>query len=481
MIAFRTLLSARAFVLVMLLCGSVLAMHAQQYKYRVQYDSLGTRYDLSRPLIERYFITYAHGAACFNLGLKDEVRANAKEEFALAEQLGIDTLLATSSQHLGDALNGSADAALQLKYFYQGLDYAQRSGNQSHIGTAYKQIATVYKSLGDLPKALESLKLAIANVTSDYQISRTCQHLSDTYRLMGQPDSALYWAQRSNIITDPGSDPYAYARSYYMLGSAYAAKRERQLADVHFARAIEVADSFHVMIPLFGSLLGRGQMELEAGDIPAAIADGRRALLVSKNGGNLEGLVGASDLLRRSFKALGETDSAYRYFELRVMYADSLINATNLNKLQNMAFAQELKEREEAKAKEEEQAARSRNIQFGIIALIVITLGIFLLVLSRTAIVGARAIKNLSLVALLLLFEFINLLLSPLLGDVFDQSPLLILLAMVMIAGLLIPLHHRMEKFITNMLVSKNNRVRLEAARRTIEELEGSRSEINAS
>ncbi|MBK7946553.1 MAG: hypothetical protein IPJ85_15210 [Flavobacteriales bacterium] len=226
------------------------------------------------------------------------------------------------------------------------------------------------------------------------------------------------------------------------------------------------------MIPLFGSLLGRGQMQLEAGDIPAAIADGRRALLVSSNGGNLEGLVGASDLLRRSFKALGETDSAYHYFELRVMYADSLINATNLNKLQNMAFAQELKEREVAKAKEDEQATRSRNIQFGIIALIVITLGIFLLVLSRTAIVGARTIKNLSLIALLLFFEFINLLVHPFLGELTHHSPLLLLLCMAAIAGLLIPLHHRMEHWITNMLVSKNNRVRLEAARRTIEELE---------
>ncbi|QQR87851.1 MAG: tetratricopeptide repeat protein [Flavobacteriales bacterium] len=473
--------SKRVSVLLPVLFVSSFLLHAQPYTYKARYDSLGTRHDLSRPLIERYFITANHGAACFNLGLKNEIRANAKEEFALAEQLGIDTLLATSSQHLGDALNGSADAALQLKYFYQGLDYAQRSGNQNHIGTAYKQIATVYKSLGDLPKALELLKLAIANVRSDYQISRTCQHLSDTYRLMGQPDSALYWAQRSNIITDPGSDPYAYARSYYMLGAAYAAKNERQLADVHFARAIEVADSFHVMIPLYGTLIGRGQMELEVGDIPAAIADGRRALLVSKNGGNLEGLVGASDLLRRSFKAGGQADSAYHYFELRVLYADSLINATNLNKLQNMAFAQELKEQEEAKAKEEEQAARSRNIQFGIIALIVITLGIFLLVFSRTAVVGAKAIKNLSLIALLLFFEFINLLLHPFLGELTHHSPLLMLLCMAAIAGLLIPLHHRMEKLITNMLVSKNNRVRLDAARRTIEELEGSRGEANAS
>ena len=36
--------------------------------------------------------------------------------------------------------------------------------------------------------------------------------------------------------------------------------------------------------------------------------------------------------------------------------------------------------------------------------------------------------------------------------------------------------HHRMEKLITNILVSKNNRVRLEAARRTIEELEGGKT-----
>ena len=455
---------------------------AQTYTWgKAHYDSIGTRYDKSRPLAERYFISVNHGAACFNRGLTEECRVTSRESMELAEQLGVDSLLATASNHIGDAFNGSADAALQLKYFYQGLDYAQRSGSPNMIGTAQKQIATVYKSLGDLPRVLELLKLALGNVTSDYQINRTCCHLSDCYRLMGKPDSALYWAQRSNIVTDPAKDPYAYARSYYMLGSAYAAKHERQLADVHFARAIEVADSFHIMIPLYGSLLGRGEMELEAGELPDAIADGRRALSVSSDGGNLEGLVGASDLLRRAFKASGQLDSAYRYYDLRVMYADSLINATNLNKLQNMAFAQELKEAEEAKVKAEEAAARSRNIQFGIIALIVITLGIFLLIFSRTSVVGPRAIKNLSLIALLLFFEFINLLLHPFLDRITNHSPILMLLCMAAIAGLLIPLHHRMEKLITNMLVSKNNRVRLEAARRTIEELEARPNESKAS
>ena len=454
---------------------------AQQYIFKAQYDSLDTRHDVSRSLLERYFITSNHHWACFNRGLGADARKTAKEELELAEQLGVDSLLSTASMHIGDSFNGSADAALQLKYFYQGLEYAKRSGSPDEIGTAHKQIATVYKSLGDLPRALELLKEAIATVRSRQQINRTSCHLSDCFRLMGQPDSALYWAQRSNIIPRPEDDDYGYARSYYMLGAAYAAKGERQLAEVHFARAIEVADAFHVMIPLYGSLVARGQMELEAGDLAAAIADGHRALLVSSDGGNLEGQVGASDLLRRAYKASGEADSAYHYFELRVLYADSLINATNLNKLQNMAFAQELKEQEDAKLKAEEMAARSRNIQFGIIALIVITLGIFLLIFSRTAVVGAKAIKNLSLIALLLFFEFINLLLHPFLDRITNHSPILMLLCMAAIAGLLIPLHHRMEKLITNMLVSKNNRVRLEAARRTIEELEGSRNDHAAS
>ena len=463
---------ARAILLA--LTGAILcSATAQKYVSKPRYDSLGTRYDLSRPLPERYFLTANHGWACFNRGLKQDGRKTCKEQLELAEQLGVDTLLANTYTDLSSAFSGSTDAALQLKYAYKALEHANASGNPQFIGLAYKQIAVVYKPLGDLPRALALLKQAIANVRSRDQVNRVCCHLSDCFRLLGQPDSALYWAQRSNMIPDPGEDDYGYARSYYMLGAAYAARGDRELAEVHFKRCIEVADSFHVMIPLYGALVARGRMKMEVGDLAGAIADARRGCEVSRNGDDLNGMIESAALLRDAFKRGGQLDSAFHYFELKAVYEDSLKNATNLNKLQNMAFAQELKEGEEAKARAEEVAARSRNIQFGIIALIVITLGIFLLVFSRTAVVGARAIKNLSLIALLLFFEFINLLVHPFLGELTHHSPILMLLCMAAIAGLLIPLHHRMEKLITNMLVSKNNRVRLEAARRTIEELEG--------
>jgi hypothetical protein len=47
------------------------------------------------------------------------------------------------------------------------------------------------------------------------------------------------------------------------------------------------------------------------------------------------------------------------------------------------------------------------------------------------------------------------------------------LLALVCIAALLVPLHHKLEKWATNKLVEKNKAIRLAAAKKTIEELDG--------
>ena len=52
------------------------------------------------------------------------------------------------------------------------------------------------------------------------------------------------------------------------------------------------------------------------------------------------------------------------------------------------------------------------------------------------------------------------------------DTVLLILLALVCIAALLVPLHHKVEKWATTKLVEKNKQIRLAAAKKTSEELE---------
>jgi len=75
-------------------------------------------------------------------------------------------------------------------------------------------------------------------------------------------------------------------------------------------------------------------------------------------------------------------------------------------------------------------------------------------------------------VALLMVFEFINLFIHPYLGNLTHHSPLLMLTIMVCIAALLIPIHHWLEKWITHRLVEKNKKIRLTAAKKTIAKLE---------
>ncbi|MBK8494438.1 MAG: hypothetical protein IPL50_04990 [Chitinophagaceae bacterium] len=70
--------------------------------------------------------------------------------------------------------------------------------------------------------------------------------------------------------------------------------------------------------------------------------------------------------------------------------------------------------------------------------------------------------------ALLIVFEFLNLLLHPFLERVTHHLPVLMLLALVAIAALLAPLHHKVEKWATAKLVEKNKKIRLAAAKKQL-------------
>ena len=129
---------------------------------------------------------------------------------------------------------------------------------------------------------------------------------------------------------------------------------------------------------------------------------------------------------------------------------------------------------ETEKIKTEEE--RQQNIQFALIAFSIITFVIIFLLLSRSFITNTKMIEFLGVIALLIVFEFLNLLLHPFLERVTHHSPILMLLALVCIAALLVPLHHKVEHWATAKLVEKNKKIRLAGAKKTIEQLESNQT-----
>jgi predicted RND superfamily exporter protein len=189
---------------------------------------------------------------------------------------------------------------------------------------------------------------------------------------------------------------------------------------------------------------------------------------VAKKAGINEGISTVAEVLRKIYTHTIKKDSIIYYAQLQIDYKDSVNNQRKQSEFQNLTFAHQLRVIDEQVKALEVKEQRKQNLQYALIAISIILFIILFLLLSRSLITNLRVIQFLGIVALLIVFEFLNLLLHPLLERITHHSPVLMLLALVCIASLLIPLHHRLEKWAIQKLVMKNKQARLLAAKKTI-------------
>jgi hypothetical protein len=77
---------------------------------------------------------------------------------------------------------------------------------------------------------------------------------------------------------------------------------------------------------------------------------------------------------------------------------------------------------------------------------------------SPLIIVNEKWIEFLGVLGLLIVFEFTNLLIHPYISEATNDSPIFMLIILVIVAALLIPLHHRLEIWIKEKMVEKIRR-----------------------
>ena len=130
----------------------------------------------------------------------------------------------------------------------------------------------------------------------------------------------------------------------------------------------------------------------------------------------------------------------------------------------NLSEKQRQDEKEQLILKEKEEKANT--LQLILIAIGILTCFILYLILSRSFIVSQKAIETLGVVVMLIVFEFINLLLHGFIAKITHHSSALMLLSLVVIASIIVPLHHRLEKWTTTKLIRKNKEIRLEREQR---------------
>ncbi|MBP6025495.1 tetratricopeptide repeat protein [Ferruginibacter sp.] len=401
------------------------------------------------------------------------------QQLQIAEQLRSDSLLGTAYNWIGTYFSlNKGDNTTAMEYFFKGIPFAEKANDKRRISSLYFDLSLVYINLQNNDELLKYLRKGEENLPATshplyyYMLAQYLRGITFYFIRTSQPDSALHYARQAEEIA-PRSNSFVLEFSAHRVsGAAYALAGEKQLAEVFFNKALAMkkivrsnAEILRFSYDYIPYLLKDKRLN-EAKSQAAELLDLGREF----NNNNLK-LAGAG-YMQQVFDSLHNTDSAYYYSRMEASINAQIFSQNNINKIQALSFNDQIRVIEEEAKKAEEDQKRKENIQYALIALGIIILLTLYLLLSRSFITNTKLIEFFGVVALLIVFEFLNLLLHPFLERITHHNPVLMLLALVCIAALLVPLHHKVEKWATAKLVEKNKQIRLAAAKKTIEELE---------
>jgi tetratricopeptide (TPR) repeat protein len=375
---------------------------------------------------------------------------------------------------IGYNYRGVGNSEKSLEYALKADEIAHETGNEILLAFTNNVLGDCYKDLGNYPKAL-NYSFASAEIGTRLKDSKkqsiAFQNIADVYLAMGKIDSALMYAQKDyELCMRIGFSDYI-GYTFEILGVIHGKMGNTALAISYFDMAIREGLKIKSPKQLNWAYTSKAQYFNDLNQKDSSIFYARKAIITVENTSFTNYSLKPSKLLLDNYRNTN-VDSAFKYSEMYRITNDSVFSAKAIQQTQLMTFENEMKQQELAAEKIKIEAERKQNIQYALIALGIIVLLTLYLLLSRSFITNTKLIEFFGVVALLIVFEFLNLLLHPFLERITHHSPVLMLLALVCIAALLVPLHHKVEHWATAKLVEKNKQIRLAAAKKTIEQLE---------
>ncbi len=398
----------------------------------------------------------------------------------IAQQLKNDSLLATSYNWIGYYFSQSkGDNTTALEYYFKALPLAEKFKDKRRISSLNFDIASIYATLKNIDEFFNFTKRGGENLPDktsakyDYMLVQYQRNMGIAYMEQDQLDSALYYTQAAVQTSERLKLPTYRLQTLHLLGAINSKLNENDLADVYFNKALILSDSVKNENRKMGFYQRYIPFLFKNNRMMEANVQVEKLWILSGKIQNLNFKLIAAVYKKELFDKQNITDSAYYYSKLEYQIRELIFNQNNLNTIQALTFKEQLRTIEDAAKKSEEAYQRKQTIQYALIAIGIIILLTLYLLLSRSFITNTKLIEFFGIIALLIVFEFLNLLLHPFLERVTHHSPLLMLLALVCIAALLVPLHHKVERWATAKLVEKNKQIRLAAAKKTIEQLGG--------
>ena len=370
-------------------------------------------------------------------------------------------------------LHGNYQKTLRL--YLDFLKLCEEKNSLAVTARVLQLISELYIKLEDYPQVIayskRNMPIIIESAIGYGWLPGNLYGIGISYIHLHESDSALAYFQRGFALVSQNRSPQTHDEWFdkFLIGLGMANQQlgNADIAMAYFDKAIRNAKEYPNEA-LYFAYMQKGALLHCLNQLDSSAANYMEAL--QQISGNFNDRVLIYKALANIYLGKDPAKSA-NYFELEQNIRDSLFASDKLNAIQTLTYNEQDRQRELANTRRAEKEEHKKNIENVSITIGIIGFLLLFLLLSRTVFVSEKWIRFLGIVGLLVLFEFINLLLHPMVEEFTHHSSIYMLLILVSIAALLVPFHHRIEKWVTSKMVEKNRRLRLSAAKKTIEQL----------
>lgn len=279
--------------------------------------------------------------------------------------------------------------------------------------------------------------------------------LGISYSTLDMLDSSLICMNQAYEIAIEYNRPTTMGIIHNNLGELYGELQQDEMAKEYLRRGLKLGLSTDYVEVICASSIGLAALFKQEGESDSALYYSRMSINTGRDGGFPIGILEASIFLSSYFKDLNMFDSAYFYQELTIAAKDSLFSQEKVSAMQNLGFLEKIRQQEMEEARMVAKAKRKSNIQMLGVATFISFFFVLLFLISKRK-VKPSVVEYMGLIGLLLLFEFIALLVGEYVEKFTGENQLFILLALVLLASLLVPLHNKLQHLIKVKLVNGN-------------------------
>ena len=367
------------------------------------------------------------------------------------------------------------NSALSLSYHQKAINIAEKNGNLTLLAFVKIGMGNVYKDRENWNEALKlySSALTYAKKSNNKQFSRWCyMNIGVVYLNLNKLDSSLICLQNAYEL-----DKYSKNDVYInlMIGSVHTKLGNLKLGNTYCGMALDKekanAKEKQNQHQLILAYIAMAENFAALNQTDSCLVYSKKAIQEIGNKAFFYLSIKPAKMIATIYEK-SNCDSTLKYAKIFQAANDSMFSKKANDQVQSISNEYDLRQKELVAEEKKEANNQKQNIQFALIALGIIVFVTLYLLLSRSFITSTQLIEFFGVMALLIVFEFLNLILHPLLEDITNHTPVIMLLALVCIAALLIPLHHKLEKWATNKLIKKNKEIRLANAKKTINTLE---------